>query len=113
MAAPPPGSSASGPGASLHNQVTPALASSDADASAPASRSRGARPPRNGARPGAARPAPFLKWAGGKGQLLPELLRRVPAGVDCYYEPMVGGGALFFALAADEKRRPRRAVLND
>jgi DNA adenine methylase len=58
-------------------------------------------------------PRPFLKWAGGKGQLLPALLERVPRGIDTYYEPFIGGGALFFALMADPDRRPRHAVLND
>lgn len=42
---------------------------------------------------------PFLKWAGGKRQLLPELLSRLPRGFSRYHEPFVGGGALFFALA--------------
>ena len=56
---------------------------------------------------------PFLKWAGGKTQILDELVRRAPPRIDTYYEPFVGGGALFFRLAADEERRPRRAVLND
>ncbi len=41
---------------------------------------------------------PFVKWVGGKRSLLPELLRRVPADFNNYYEPFVGGGALFFAL---------------
>ncbi len=41
---------------------------------------------------------PFVKWVGGKRSLLPELLRRVPARFNNYYEPFVGGGALFFAL---------------
>ena len=56
---------------------------------------------------------PFLKWAGGKRQLLADLLARVPERIDSYYEPFLGGGALFFKLAADPERRPRRAVLND
>ncbi|RLT36162.1 MAG: DNA adenine methylase [Chloroflexi bacterium] len=65
------------------------------------------------AAPAAPAPHPFLKWAGGKGQLLPELLARVPERIDTYYEPFIGGGALFFALMANPTRRPRRAVLND
>jgi len=56
---------------------------------------------------------PFLKWAGGKSQLLPELVTRSPRHVTTYYEPFLGGAALFFALAADPERAPRRAVLND
>jgi DNA adenine methylase len=50
---------------------------------------------------------PFVKWAGGKTSLLPELLRRVPPRFGAYFEPFLGGGALFFAL------RPARAVLGD
>lgn len=56
---------------------------------------------------------PFLKWAGGKSQLLPELVTRSPRRIDTYYEPFLGGGALFFALIEDPERAPRRAVLND
>jgi len=45
-----------------------------------------------------------LKWAGGKGQLLAEIERRLPKGletgeIDTYVEPFVGGGALFFHIA--------------
>jgi DNA adenine methylase len=46
---------------------------------------------------------PVLKWVGGKGQLLPELVKRVPADFGSYHEPFVGGGALFFELAAHGK----------
>lgn len=42
---------------------------------------------------------PVLKWAGGKGRLLPELLNRSPEIFAAYHEPFIGGGALFFALA--------------
>ena len=42
---------------------------------------------------------PVLKWAGGKGQLLPELTKRIPANFRAYHEPFIGGGALFFELA--------------
>ncbi|RRR78083.1 MAG: DNA adenine methylase [Candidatus Viridilinea halotolerans] len=43
---------------------------------------------------------PFLKWAGGKGQLLPELTSRLPTRFCHYHEPFLGGGALFFNLSA-------------
>ena len=55
---------------------------------------------------------PFVKWAGGKRQLLSSLLELVPARVSgTYREPFIGGGAVFFALAAEG--RIRRAVLSD
>ncbi|MDE2986527.1 MAG: DNA adenine methylase [Chloroflexota bacterium] len=54
---------------------------------------------------------PFLKWAGGKTSLLPELLEAAPEQIETYYEPFVGGGALFFALQA--AGRFKRAVLSD
>lgn len=49
---------------------------------------------------GLAMPHPFLKWVGGKGSLLPELMKRVEMAGDFgrYHEPMLGGGALFFSL---------------
>jgi DNA adenine methylase len=50
---------------------------------------------------------PFLKWAGGKRQLLPHILAALPERHGCYYEPFLGGGAVFFAL------QPARAVVND
>jgi DNA adenine methylase len=59
------------------------------------------------------RARPFLKWAGGKAQLLPALLEHAPQSIDTYYEPFLGGAALFFALASDPDLAPRRAVLND
>ncbi|HJZ86177.1 MAG TPA: DNA adenine methylase [Polyangia bacterium] len=54
-------------------------------------------------------PAPFLKWAGGKSQLLTQFRRLLPADAARrrYHEPFLGGGALFFALA------PKRACLGD
>ncbi len=54
---------------------------------------------------------PFLKWAGGKGQLAQHIKARLPAQIDTYYEPFIGGGAIFFALAAEG--RFRSAVLAD
>lgn len=55
---------------------------------------------------------PFVKWAGGKGQLLPELLRRLPVRFGRYHEPFVGGGALFFHLYSGG-RLEAGAVLSD
>ena len=57
----------------------------------------------------ARRPAPFVKWVGGKGRLLAQLAPLLPAGVERlrHVEPFVGGGALFFA------RAPERALLAD
>jgi len=54
---------------------------------------------------------PFLKWVGGKGQLLGQLDAFFPATVTRYFEPFVGGGAVFFHL---QHRFPRlRAFLRD
>ena len=50
---------------------------------------------------------PVLKWAGGKRQLLPQLLQRMPEHYDTYLEPFFGGGALFFHL------QPERSVIAD
>lgn len=44
---------------------------------------------------------PLLKWAGGKAQIVPELLDRIPTKFGKYIEPFFGGGALFFALEPD------------
>ncbi|MGF1588699.1 MAG: DNA adenine methylase [Pleurocapsa sp.] len=41
---------------------------------------------------------PFVKWVGGKTQLLPELKVRIPSDLAKYFEPFAGGGALFFNL---------------
>jgi len=50
---------------------------------------------------------PVLKWAGGKRQLLDELVARFPESFGTYHEPFVGGGAVFFAL------EPESARIND
>jgi DNA adenine methylase len=53
---------------------------------------------------------PFLKWAGGKTQLLPQIDLRLPAAlqegkVSTYVEPFLGGGAVFFHIAQTQKIR--------
>jgi DNA adenine methylase len=60
-------------------------------------------------------PRPFLKWVGGKGQLLPELLARVEAAKPFgrYHEPFVGGGALFFELYRLGRLGRKQAFLSD
>ena len=50
---------------------------------------------------------PFVKWAGGKRQIIDKLKMYVPDEFDTYYEPFVGGGALLFELS------PKKAVIND
>lgn len=52
---------------------------------------------------------PFIKWAGGKRQLLSELKQNMSTSFETYYEPFIGGGALFFALSSKIKH----AVLSD
>ena len=56
-------------------------------------------------------PSPFLKWAGGKGSLLPHLVPYVPPMLTDYYEPFLGGGALFLGRSARDTRF--RAHLSD
>jgi DNA adenine methylase len=54
-----------------------------------------------------AAPGPIVKWVGGKTKLLDALTARAPSGFGRYFEPFLGGGALFFRL------QPRAAVLSD
>jgi len=42
---------------------------------------------------------PFLKWAGGKTQMIPDLLKFAPAKFNQYIEPFIGGGALYFNIS--------------
>lgn len=50
---------------------------------------------------------PFLKWAGGKAQLLQQIYKHIPENFGTYFEPFMGAGAVFFSL------KPEKAVLND
>ena len=45
---------------------------------------------------------PFVKWAGGKNQLLNELDSLIPSKFNSYFEPFLGGGAMFFHLVSDK-----------
>ena len=60
-------------------------------------------------------PQPFLKWAGGKRQLLPELDPRVALArpFNRYHEPFIGGGALFFHLVRSNGLGQNTAFLSD
>ena len=62
---------------------------------------------------GKALPRPFLKWAGGKGQLVDELLELAPKRFKAYHEPFTGGGALFFALQRAERLDVKEVHLSD
>lgn len=46
---------------------------------------------------------PFVKWVGGKRSIMGPLLARFPERVGAYYEPFVGGGSVFFALANEDR----------
>ena len=50
---------------------------------------------------------PFVKWAGGKRQLLSQIQERMPENYNHYFEPFVGGGAVFFGT------QPSKALIND
>ncbi|MFP5379464.1 MAG: DNA adenine methylase [Vicinamibacteria bacterium] len=64
-----------------------------------------------GTPPAVVAPRPFLKWAGGKRQLLPALRRHVPAHFGVYHEPFLGSAALFFDLVS--RGRVASACLSD
>ena len=51
--------------------------------------------------------APFVKWAGGKRQLLDRISERMPNSFNNYFEPFIGGGAVLF------ESQPLKAVIND
>jgi DNA adenine methylase len=55
---------------------------------------------------------PFLRWAGGKTRLLRHLRPHFPADFACYYEPFLGGGAVFFDIRANASGAAVLADLN-
>jgi len=42
--------------------------------------------------------SPFVKWAGGKRSIINELIKRLPETFENYYEPFMGGAALFYKI---------------
>lgn len=73
------------------------------------------QPPRKAADEGCApaRIKPFIRWAGGKSRLLPRILPHVPEKIQNYYEPFLGGGAVFLACAERVVGRFFLADLNE
>jgi DNA adenine methylase len=51
--------------------------------------------------------APFLKWVGGKRQIMPQIEQHLPKAIKLYIEPFIGGGAVLFHL------QPKNAIIND
>jgi DNA adenine methylase len=58
-------------------------------------------------------PRPFVKWVGGKTQLLSDLIALAPRQFHAYHEPFTGGGALFFALVRLGRIEKKQARLTD
>ena len=56
-------------------------------------------------------PKPFVKWAGGKRQLIPILSKNLPKTMGTYFEPFLGGGALLFHILAE--RNNQRCGISD
>lgn len=52
-------------------------------------------------------PKPFIKWVGGKRQLIKKIKENMPKSYNSYFEPFIGGGALYFEL------KPQKAFIND
>ncbi len=59
--------------------------------------------------PAPGKASPFVKWAGGKRSIIEELVKRLPVEFNGYWEPFVGGGALFFNI----QERLMSAILSD
>jgi len=54
-------------------------------------------------------PKPFINWVGGKRKIADKLISYIPEGLNNYYEPFLGGGALFFAV----KNKFKKCFLSD
>ena len=58
---------------------------------------------------------PFLKWAGGKGQLIEEIATHLPdsiSDIDTYVEPFIGSGAVMFWIV-NRYQNLKKVVIND
>ncbi len=56
---------------------------------------------------------PFIRWVGGKSRLLPKILPHVPENINNYYEPFLGGGAVFLSCRARVSGSSYLADLNE
>ena len=54
---------------------------------------------------------PFIKWVGGKSQLLEEIKEKYPQNIEKYCEPFVGGGAVLFDILSS--KHPETVLIND
>jgi len=57
--------------------------------------------------------SPFIKWVGGKRGLLKQILPLLPNEFENYFEPFLGGGALFFELSSQELHDNKKVILSD
>jgi site-specific DNA-adenine methylase len=58
-------------------------------------------------------PFPFIHWAGGKRQLLPQLSALAPTKYERYFEPFLGAGAFFFHLISNNNNKINSAYISD
>lgn len=56
---------------------------------------------------------PFVKWAGGKSGLIASLIPFIPKNFNSYFEPFVGGGAIFFYLKNQKILNSKKIYIND
>jgi DNA adenine methylase len=61
----------------------------------------------------AERVKPFLRWAGGKTRLIGKILPYIPNKIDCYHEPFLGSGAVYFAIRSRIMATSHLSDLND